>query len=120
MNWGSVTEPGQSGLRALWTEPVGAFRGRRHEITEARPNPLPVQRAIPSWFGAGMSRGPTPDGVLKRRGSALPKCRGYRKVEMVISFWVMNSSRTGTPSRVCAIPRWSAGMISFGSVTRSP
>jgi hypothetical protein len=46
--------------------------------------------------------------------------RGYLKIEKLISFSVMNSRRTGTPSRVLAMPRLSAGMISPGSVMRSP
>ena len=55
-------------LRALWTEPVVTFRGRWHQISEAGLNPLPIQRPIPIWFGAGMPGGPAPDVVLRRIG----------------------------------------------------
>ena len=55
-------------LRALWTEPVITFRGKWHTITEAGLNPLPVQRPIPIWFGAGGPIGPAPDVVLDRIG----------------------------------------------------
>ena len=44
----------------------------------------------------------------------------YLKIEKLISFSVRNSSRTGIPSRVFAIPRRMAGMISSGRLTRSP
>ena len=37
-----------------------------------------------------------------------------------VSFEVMNSSSTGTPSLVLAMPRWIAGTMSSGLVTRSP
>ena len=37
-----------------------------------------------------------------------------------VSFEVMNSSSTGMPSLVFAMPRWIAGMMSSGFVTRSP
>ena len=49
-------------MRALWTEPVVTFTARRHRITEAGINPLPVQRPIPVWIG-GMA-----ETVLRRTG----------------------------------------------------
>ena len=38
-------------LRALWTKELVTYEGRWHKITDAGPNPLPVQRPIPIWFG---------------------------------------------------------------------
>jgi probable F420-dependent oxidoreductase len=54
-------------LRALWTQEVVSFQGRWHRITDAGLNPLPVQRPIPIWFGAGGSASPAPlERVLRR------------------------------------------------------
>lgn len=54
-------------LRALWTQDVVHFQGRWHTITHAGLNPMPVQRPIPIWIGAG---DPTtqmiPDAALRR------------------------------------------------------
>ena len=50
-------------LRALWTESVVTFDGAYHRITAAGLNPLPIQRPIPIWLGAG-----TDDRVLARIG----------------------------------------------------
>lgn len=44
----------------------------------------------------------------------------YLKTEVSISREVMNSSSAGTPSSVFRIARFIAGMISPGSLTRSP
>ncbi len=57
-------------LRRLWTEEVVDFHGKHHSITNAGINPLPVQRPIPIWMGAGSRRsGPVPvDRVLSRVG----------------------------------------------------
>ena len=55
-------------LRALWCEPVITFRGRWHRINEAGLKPLPVQRPIPIWIGAGRRGGPVPEVALKRIG----------------------------------------------------
>ena len=41
-------------------------------------------------------------------------------LETSVSLLVMNSSSTGTPSLVFWMPRWMAGMMSSGFVTRSP
>ena len=54
-------------LRALWTQPVVDFDGRWHTVHAAGINPLPVQRPIPVWFGAGGSAGPVPRDVVLRR-----------------------------------------------------
>ena len=54
-------------LRSLWTEKVVDFRGRWHQVTHAGINPLPVQRPIPIWMGAGGRLNPVPsDRVLRR------------------------------------------------------
>lgn len=57
-------------LRRLWTEEVVDFHDRYHNVTNAGINPLPVQRPIPLWMGAGSrARGPIPtDRVLSRVG----------------------------------------------------
>ena len=54
-------------MRMLWTQEVVDFHGKWHDISHAGLNPLPVQRPIPIWLGAGSSQSPTPpDSVLKR------------------------------------------------------
>ena len=54
-------------LRALWTDEVVNFQGRWHRVTHAGINPLPIQRPIPIWMGAGRSINPVPrDRVLRR------------------------------------------------------
>jgi probable F420-dependent oxidoreductase len=47
-------------LRALWTQEVVDFIGQWHRIKHAGLNPLPVQRPIPIWIGAGRSVRPIP------------------------------------------------------------
>jgi probable F420-dependent oxidoreductase len=54
-------------LRALWTQEVVHFKGQWHQITHAGLNPLPVQRPIPIWVGAGRSAQPIPPEVALRR-----------------------------------------------------
>lgn len=54
-------------LRALWTQEVVTYEGEWHRITHAGINPLPVQRPIPLWFGAGRSRAPIPVEAVMRR-----------------------------------------------------
>ena len=55
-------------LRALWTQEVVSFTGKWHRITNAGINPLPVQRPIPIWIGAGRStHGSIPPEVALRR-----------------------------------------------------
>jgi len=58
-------------LRALWTQEVVNFEGEWHRITHAGINPLPVQRPIPLWFGAGRSRSPIPVEPVMRRVARL-------------------------------------------------
>ena len=54
-------------LRSLWTEEVVNFQGNWHRVTHAGINPLPVQRPIPIWMGAGRSINPVPrERVLRR------------------------------------------------------
>ena len=56
-------------LRALWTNEVVDFHGRWHNVTHAGISPLPVQRPIPVWLGAGGRASPIPsDRVLRRVG----------------------------------------------------
>ena len=50
-NRGARSEEQIELLRALWTEPVVAFKGRWHTVEDAGLNPLPVQRPIPIWLG---------------------------------------------------------------------
>ena len=54
-------------LRALWTNDVVDFAGRWHTVSAAGIKPLPVQRPIPIWFGAGGTAGPVPRNVVLRR-----------------------------------------------------
>jgi probable F420-dependent oxidoreductase len=54
-------------LRALWTQEVVHFKGQWHQITHAGLNPLPVQRPIPIWIGAGRAAHPIPPEVALRR-----------------------------------------------------
>ena len=54
-------------LRALWTNDVVDFAGRWHTVRAAGIRPLPVQRPIPVWFGAGGTAGPVPRDVVLRR-----------------------------------------------------
>jgi probable F420-dependent oxidoreductase len=40
-------------LRLLWTERTVSFAGRYHTLPSAGLNPVPIQRPIPIWIGAG-------------------------------------------------------------------
>ena len=54
-------------MRELWTKEVVDFHGRWHRVDNAGINPLPVQRPIPVWLGAGSSASPLPpEPVLNR------------------------------------------------------
>ena len=56
-------------LRLLWTENPIEFHGKWHHIESAGSNPLPVQRPIPIWMGAGAPGTPVgPNRVLRRVG----------------------------------------------------
>ena len=62
-------------LRMLWTQDVVDFTGRWHRVTHAGLKPLPVQRPIPVWFGAGRSSSPIPpESVLRRIGRHHHRC----------------------------------------------
>ena len=50
------------------------FDSALHRIHHAGINPLPVQRPIPIWFGAGRSRSPIPVEAVMRRPLS-PKVR---------------------------------------------
>lgn len=54
-------------LRQLWTQDVVNFQGRWHQVTYAGINPLPVQRPIPIWMGAGARLSPVPQERVLRR-----------------------------------------------------
>ncbi len=58
-------------LRALWTQPVVNFKRRWHRVTYAGLNPLPVQRPIPIWLGAGSGARPLPPEPALRRIAAI-------------------------------------------------
>ncbi|MED5207566.1 MAG: LLM class F420-dependent oxidoreductase [Chloroflexota bacterium] len=57
-------------LREFWTNDVVGFDGKYHKVDHAGVNPLPVQRPIPIWMGAGARANPVPtDRVLSRVAS---------------------------------------------------
>jgi len=56
-------------LRMLWTQEVVKFQGEFHDLDYVNVNPLPVQKPIPIWIGAGRTENPVPpDKVLERIG----------------------------------------------------
>ena len=70
-NRGRRTEEQISLLRALWTQEVVNFKGRWNHVTDAGINPLPVQRPIPIWMGAGGRLSPVPPERVLRRVARL-------------------------------------------------
>lgn len=54
-------------LRLLWTQEVVTYHGRWHQIAHAGINPLPVQRPIPIWIGAGAPQSPLPPAAAMHR-----------------------------------------------------
>src|SRR6266567_5973620 len=66
-NRGKRSEEQLAVLRALWTQDVVSFEGRWHRITHAGLNPLPIQRPIPIWLGAGGRLNPIPPEPVMRR-----------------------------------------------------
>jgi probable F420-dependent oxidoreductase len=54
-------------LRALWTQEVVNFEGRWHRLRHVNVNPLPVQRPIPIWMGAGRTAQPVPPAKVIER-----------------------------------------------------
>jgi probable F420-dependent oxidoreductase len=82
-------------MRALWTQEVVDYHGRWHNITHAGLNPLPVQRPIPVWLGAGGGASPIPPDVVLRRiarladgwcPSFLPDDVGRQTVERIRTY----------------------------------
>lgn len=56
-------------MRALWTQDVVNFEGKWHRLRHVNVNPLPVQRPIPIWMGAGRTAQPVPPPkVIERIG----------------------------------------------------
>lgn len=47
-------------LRALWTQPEVSFAGKWHVMNDVNVNPLPIQRPIPIFMGAGRTSHPVP------------------------------------------------------------
>ncbi len=70
-NRGRRTEEQIPLLRALWTQEVVNFKGRWNRVTNAGINPLPVQRPIPIWMGAGGRLSPVPPEPVLRRVARL-------------------------------------------------
>lgn len=50
-NRGRRSEEQVQVMRALWAEPHVTFKGEWHAIHDAGINPLPLNRAMPLWFG---------------------------------------------------------------------
>jgi probable F420-dependent oxidoreductase len=66
-NRGRRCEEQMTVMRELWTKEVVNFEGRWHRITHAGISPLPVQRPIPIWIGAGAPASPIPPEASLRR-----------------------------------------------------
>jgi len=47
-------------LRALWTQGHVSFEGRAHVLHDVNVNPLPIQKPIPIFMGAGRTDNPVP------------------------------------------------------------
>ena len=67
-------------LRALWTQEVVTYEGEWHHISHAGINPLPVQRPIPIWFGAGRGASPYSSG-----GGDAPRGAAGRRLVPIVS-----------------------------------
>lgn len=66
---GSRVEEQIEVMRALWTQDVVNFTGKWHTLRHVNVNPLPVQRPIPIWMGAGRTAQPVPPPkVIERIG----------------------------------------------------
>ena len=70
-NRGRRTEEQIPLLRALWSQEVVNFKGRWDHVTDAGINPLPVQRPISIWMGAGGRLSPVPPERVLRRVARL-------------------------------------------------
>jgi len=76
-------------LRLLWTKNPTEYHGKYHDIESAGINPLPIQRPIPIWMGAGAPGKPVgPSVVLKRVGRIadgyFPLCEAGDTAKMLI------------------------------------
>jgi len=54
-------------MRAFWTQDVVSAHGRFHDFDDVNVNPLPVQRPIPIWMGAGRMAHPVPPETVQQR-----------------------------------------------------
>ena len=54
-------------LRKLWTQDEVTFAGEWHDYQSININPLPIQRPIPIWMGAGRTFQPVPPQKILRR-----------------------------------------------------
>lgn len=54
-------------LRALWTQEEVSFQGKWHTLSDVNVNPLPVQRPIPIFMGAGRTAAPVPPPKVMER-----------------------------------------------------
>lgn len=56
-------------LRMLWTQEIVTFKGDFHDLQSVNIRPLPIQKPIPIWIGAGRTEDPVPpEKVLERIG----------------------------------------------------
>jgi hypothetical protein len=119
-----VVEPGRSELVERDEVEPGreeALEPGQYHAAGARPSSL-LQRGGDRRQARGVEGVPLPAGEADL-GHAVALGEGvahYLKIEKLISFSVRNSSSTGTPSRVLAMPRLIAGTISSGRLIRSP
>jgi probable F420-dependent oxidoreductase len=66
-NRGMLVEEQVVLLRKLWTQDEVTFTGDWHDFQSININPLPIQRPIPIWMGAGRTAQPVPPGKILRR-----------------------------------------------------
>ena len=71
-------------MRALWTQELVTFDGTWHHITDARINPLPVQRPIPLWMGGAQ-------GGARETGTVEPV---LRRIARLADGWMLTGSPT--------------------------
>jgi alkanesulfonate monooxygenase SsuD/methylene tetrahydromethanopterin reductase-like flavin-dependent oxidoreductase (luciferase family) len=66
-NRGMLVEEQVVLLRKLWTQDEVTFTGDWHDFQSININPLPIQRPIPIWMGAGRTAQPVPPRKILRR-----------------------------------------------------
>ena len=66
-NRGMLVEEQVVLLRKLWTQDEVTFTGDWHDFQSININPLPIQRPIPIWMGAGRTSQPVPPRKILRR-----------------------------------------------------